>query len=103
MATESDTAFRKVSGIGPKTAKLIIVSLTGKVFARTLPSKAAPARRVGGGDVVIALVGLGWPERIAQLTVDEILADDPGERSTQVLLRAALARLGPRQLSGSAS
>src|SRR6185312_10595199 len=30
IAVEDDGAFRKVSGIGPKTAKLIIVSLAGK-------------------------------------------------------------------------
>lgn len=103
VASENDAAFRKVSGIGPKTAKLIIVSLTGKVFARTTPSKVAPAQRAGGADVVVALVGLGWPERVAQTTVDEVIAESDGERSTQVLLRAALSRLGPRQLSGSSS
>ncbi len=102
VASENDSAFRKVSGIGPKTAKLIIVSLTGKVFARTTPSAAAPAQRAGGADVVVALVGLGWPERVAQATVEEVIAETGGG-STQVLLRAALSRLGPRQLSGSSS
>ncbi|THG33028.1 Holliday junction branch migration protein RuvA [Naasia lichenicola] len=102
VATENDSAFRKVSGIGPKTAKLIIVSLTGKVFARTTPSAVAPAQRAGGADVVVALVGLGWPERVAQATVEEVIAETGGG-STQVLLRAALSRLGPRQLSGSSS
>src|SRR5215218_7494520 len=102
VSSEDDSAFRKVSGIGPKTAKLIVVSLAGKLLApRTV---AAPvSSSAPGGEVVVALVGLGWPERLAQQTVDEVLRDAPGERSTAVLLRASLALLGPRQLSGSPS
>jgi Holliday junction DNA helicase RuvA len=102
VASEDDAAFRKVSGIGPKTAKLIVVSLAGKLFAPRAVPAVAPVSTVGA-DVVVALVGLGWPERTAQQTVDEVLRDSSGERSTQVLLRAALSMLGPRQLSGSAS
>jgi Holliday junction DNA helicase RuvA len=102
VAAEDDSAFRKVSGIGPKTAKLIVVSLAGKLLAPRAATAAIPSARAGG-DVVVALVGLGWPERTAQQTVDEVLRDADGERSTQVLLRSALALLGPRQLSGSAS
>ena len=105
VASEDDAAFRKVSGIGPKTAKLIVVSLAGKLLAPARPAaSAAPAApKAVGGDVVVALIGLGWPERTAQQTVDEVLADDSVERTTQSLLRAALAMLGPRQLSGSVS
>jgi Holliday junction DNA helicase RuvA len=102
VIAEDDAAFRKVSGIGPKTAKLIVVSLAGKLLA---PRHVAPAiaPRTVGGDVVVALVGLGWPERTAQQTVEEVLRDATDERNTQALLRAALSLLGPRQLSGSAS
>lgn len=98
VAEEDDAAFRKVSGIGPKTAKLIVVSLAGKLLA---PATAAAAQATpvvsASDDVVVALVGLGWPEKTARLAVDDVLADLPEERSTQVLLRAALAALGPRQ------
>ncbi len=104
VAGEDDSAFRKVSGIGPKTAKLIVVSLAGKLLAPARPAAAAvPPPAAVGSDVVVALIGLGWPERTAQQTVDEILADASVERTTQALLRAALAVLGPRQLSGSVS
>src|SRR3954453_20076825 len=99
---EDDSAFRKVSGIGPKTAKLIVLSLAGKLVAPRAVAAPLPSA-VRGGEVVVALVGLGWPERLAQQTVDEVLREAPGERSTAVLLRAALALLGPRQLSGSPS
>ncbi|GAA2753076.1 Holliday junction branch migration protein RuvA [Amnibacterium kyonggiense] len=97
VANDDDAAFRRVSGIGPKTAKLIVVSLTGKLIA--IPSAAPATRRSGavrGADVLVALVGLGYQERAAQAALDEVLADRPDERQTSVLLRAALAQLGPQ-------
>ena len=97
VANDDDAVFRRVSGIGPKTAKLIVVSLTGKLIA--IPSAAPATRRSGaarGADVLVALVGLGYQERAAQAALDEVLADRPEERQTAVLLRAALAQLGPQ-------
>ena len=95
VANEDDAAFRKVSGIGPKTAKLIVVSLTGKLIAiRSAPVAARPSAR--GADVLVALVGLGYQERAAQTALDDVLAARPDERQTAVLLRAALALLGPQ-------
>jgi len=94
VTNETDSVFRKVSGIGPKTAKLIVVSLTGKLI---VTSPAAPARVASarGADVLVALVGLGYSERAAQAALDDVLAAAPDERQTAVLLRAALAMLGP--------
>jgi holliday junction DNA helicase RuvA len=95
VADDDDAVFRKVSGIGPKTAKLIVVSLTGKLIAvpASAPVAARPAR---GADVLVALVGLGYQERAAQAALDDVLAARPEEAQTAVLLRAALALLGPQ-------
>lgn len=104
VAAEDDAAFRKVSGIGPKTAKLIIVSLAGKLALVPTSSGAATATATAPADVAVveALVGLGWPERLAAQTVDEVAAGvgaaDRG--SVPVLLRLALAQLGPAQKAG---
>ncbi len=105
VAVEDDAAFRKVSGIGPKTAKLIVVSLAGKLHAVATARTATPGRAsTVGEDVAIALVGLGWPERVAQQAVEEALAgaSDADRGSVPALLRLALAALGP-QLAGSAT
>lgn len=103
VASEDDAAFRKVSGIGPKTAKLIVVSLAGKLVIST--PRVAPFGRGSSvrDDVAIALVGLGWPERVAAQAVEDALASaSETERSTvPALLRLALASLGPQQLAGS--
>ncbi|MEO7018215.1 MAG: Holliday junction branch migration protein RuvA [Leifsonia sp.] len=105
VTAEDDAPFRKVSGIGPKTAKLIVVSLSGKlaVTHRTRAVKAAPGSPSSIGDsVLVALVGLGWPEKVAADAVAEVVADadEPLRDSVQTLLRLTLARLGPAKQTG---
>ena len=96
VATEDDAVFRKVSGIGPKTAKLIVVSLAGKLavtHAAESRSKVAPSV---SKNVLIALVGLGWNERVAMQAVEDAIAEaSESEREVvPALLRRALANLG---------
>lgn len=95
VGSDDDAVFRRVSGIGPKTAKLIVVSLNGKLIA---VRAAAPRSLARGADVLVALVGLGYQERAAQAALDDVLASRPDERQTAVLLRAALAALGPQKV-----
>jgi holliday junction DNA helicase RuvA len=101
VAADDDAPFRRVSGIGPKTAKLIVVHLTGKVLvpasgpaART---DAAGAPGQVGAQVVQALVGLGWNERTAADVVASVSDDasDADRATVGALLRLALAALGP--------
>jgi Holliday junction DNA helicase RuvA len=99
VALEDDAPFRKVSGIGPKTAKLIAVSLQGKLAAPaasgTSSGASVPASTTA--NVVAALVGLGWNERVAAQAVDDaaLNATDEERDSVQALLRLSLATLGP--------
>lgn len=104
VAAEDDAAFRKVSGIGPKTAKLIVVSLAGKLIAHAEPA-ARPAVTPAGDQVVVALVGLGWSEKIAASAVEGVIAANPDAAAfpVQTLLRLALAQLGPAQHSAVAA
>lgn len=110
---EDDAAFRRVSGIGPKTAKLIVVSLAGKV---SVSAQSHSTRSTANGsvsdNVVTALVGLGWPERVAAQAVAEAMgtaasvsAATPAlaaeQHTVSSLLRIALAYLGPQQSSGA--
>jgi Holliday junction DNA helicase RuvA len=100
VAREDDGAFRKVSGIGPKTAKLIVVSLAGKLAGIAIQRSAqAPARSSVSDDVTVALVGLGWPERVAMQAVEDAIAaaSDTEREAVPALLRHALATLGPQQ------
>lgn len=99
VTAEDDAPFRRVSGIGPKTAKLIVLQLAGKVHA------PAPATRAGAGapdvsdQVSAALVGLGWSEKVAVEAAAQTIAEaSEAERSSvSALLRRTLALLGPAQ------
>ncbi len=103
VAGEDDGAFRKVSGIGPKTAKLIVLSLAGKL---AVTAASAPSRQPGATSITAsvraALIGLGWSERVAVEVVEETLTelsdvegDDAAPPTVAVVLRLALGRLGP--------
>lgn len=98
VAADDDASFRRVSGIGPKTAKLIVLQLTGKIAVSraTGPARADGAAAVPA-QVVQALVGLGWSERIAAEAVESVAADAPTaeQASVPALLRRTLAALGP--------
>jgi holliday junction DNA helicase RuvA len=99
VRAEDDAPFRRVSGIGPKTAKLIVVSLTGKITAA--PRRAAPGvgtRLTVADSVAQALQGLGWTERTAVQAAAEAVeaAADTDRTDVQAVLRLALAELGPR-------
>lgn len=98
VADDDDAPFRRVSGIGPKTAKLIVVQLAGKLAVVPV---AAPAAVSAQGQVPLqvtqALVGLGWSERTAAEAVASVAenASEADRASVQTLLRLTLALLGP--------
>jgi holliday junction DNA helicase RuvA len=103
-----DSPFRKVSGIGPKTAKLIVVSLSGRIAppraaaaAGGSPAPAEPGDAALRSGLAAALTGLGWPERLAVSTASSVVDAARTESADGVLpglpilLRTALAELGP--------
>lgn len=98
IADEDDAPFRRVSGIGPKTAKLIVVQLAGKLHAPAAPRGAAAAAPTATPrQVVAALVALGWSERLSAETVREVSEGAAASdlASVPALLKLALAQLGP--------
>ena len=101
VLTENDAAFRAVSGVGAKTAKLIVLSLQGAFdhLPRTggEHSTAPDVSEVLKASVVQALVGLGWSEKIARGGVEQVLEAGSGEPvDASTLLREALSILGPQ-------
>ncbi|MCP1429984.1 Holliday junction DNA helicase RuvA [Microbacterium foliorum] len=98
---EDDAPFRRVSGIGPKTAKLIVLQLAGKVH----PVGAASTQTTSGpvdvvDQVTAALVGLGWSERVAAEAAAQTAAEatDAERDAVAPLLRRTLALLGPARV-----
>jgi len=102
VADEDDAPFRKVSGIGPKTAKLVVVSLAGRLthlLAGDRPEEASalgdavPPPSAVAAQVVAALIGLGWNEKVASDAVQRSVTDAPMLDAAS-LLRATLSQLG---------
>lgn len=79
VASEDDAAFKAVSGIGPKTAKLITVTLAGKLKGEAVPVDA---------ELLAALTGLGYSEVSAKAALRKA-----GDGTLQERLRRALAEL----------
>ncbi len=93
VMAEDDKAFRQAPGIGPKTSKLLIVSLAGKLDHLPQPAAtAAPTAEKPSDDraqVILGLQGLGWNEQQASAAVLQALeAGAPGDAAR--LMRAAL-------------
>lgn len=95
VAAEDEKVFRKVSGIGPKTSKLIVISLAGKLDAISLtqqPELLQDDTSAHAAAVRDGLMGLGWNESAAAGAVEDALAAGaPTDHAG--LLRAALALL----------
>ena len=86
-----DSAFKKVSGIGPKTAKLLVVSLAGK-FATDRTTGGVGAADI---EVIAALVGLGYQSKPATEAVTQARKSAP-DSAQDSLLRESLRLLATK-------
>lgn len=89
VADEDSKPFERVTGIGAKTAKLIVVTLGGKLKA------LEGERAADSNDLLLAMQSLGWPERLAEPVVRDVLSRRNG-RPLAELIREALALLGAK-------
>ncbi|WP_292832091.1 Holliday junction branch migration protein RuvA [Microbacterium sp.] len=100
ITAEDDAPFRRVSGIGPKTAKLIVVQLAGKLQSVEVPASRGATESSITAQVAAALVALGWNERTSvQVAADVVASATQAEQSSiPALLKSALAQLGPARM-----
>ena len=106
VIAEDDAPFRKVSGIGPKTAKLVVVSLAGRLThlvegadlpAGTARTEVSTQTDNTAAQVIAALRGLGWNEKTASDVVNQLRSGNP-DLDAASLLRRALSDLGSASL-----
>ena len=103
VADEDLSALMRVPGIGRKGAQRLVLELADRLGPPTGPASASgPGGRVAAGradrrgQVVEALVGLGWTARPAEDAVASVVGTGPGpttDAEVAVVLRAALATL----------
>lgn len=91
VANEDSKAFEAVPGIGAKTAKLITVTLAGKLVS-------VQRRTENPSDSVLAaLIGLGWQEKLASEAIKAALANGFDASNSAELLRSSLKTLSNRK------
>lgn len=100
IAGEDSKALQRIPGVGKRMAERLILELKDKVaaFVPAQPeSVSTPPLPTGAAavaeQVTDALIGLGFPDRVAQPVVEGVLAENPG-LDTAAALRAALTGLG---------
>jgi Holliday junction DNA helicase RuvA len=93
---EGDIArLTRIPGVGKKTAERMIVELRDKLAAAEPEAQPAAGRGGVSGDVVSALLNLGYDSRAAEAAVEHA-ARDGGAANFEKLLRAALHELSSR-------
>jgi Holliday junction DNA helicase RuvA len=91
VASESDAVFRSVSGVGVKTAKLITLSLAGKISGGSSTLITGTARAS-----VEALIGLGYSEKEATITVRKVSSPNMSDQDILKLALQHLAKAGSK-------
>ena len=95
----------RIPGVGRKTAERMVVELRDKLAAMEIPADARqPAATTGtAGDVVSALLNLGYEQRTAEQAVGRAEKDGASE-TFEALLRSALQQLtAPAQTGARAA
>jgi len=92
---EDVSAFRQVKGIGPKTAKRIILDLKDKLLkdAGDEATLIAPADNTLRDEALSALVTLGFSKTQAQKALNKVLREQSQIRTSEELIRLALKQL----------
>ncbi|MGH3519550.1 MAG: Holliday junction branch migration protein RuvA [Haloechinothrix sp.] len=99
LAKGDIAVLTQVPGIGRKGAERLSLELRDKVDAAPAAVPASAGGRVRG-EVVDALLSLGFAAKQAEQAVDGVLADGPagnGSADTPSVLRAALSTLGRKR------
>jgi len=97
ILSEDEKSLTRISGIGTKSAKRLILELRDKMkkVRESMPPESAGRSGQHVRDAVSALVSLGFAEKAAREAVESAVAGNAGS-SIQVLIKAALVNLRVR-------
>lgn len=89
---ENELAFKNVKGIGPKTAKRIILDLKDKIVKEggELSPVFSAQNNTIRDEALSALVALGFNRIQVQKALNQILREQPGLSSVEELIKMAL-------------
>ncbi|MEL6863702.1 MAG: Holliday junction branch migration protein RuvA [Bacteroidota bacterium] len=92
---EDVLAFKKVKGVGPKTAKRLILDLKDKILKESgdVPLTISPRDNTLRDEALSALVALGFARIKVQKVLNNILKEPTSIGSVEALIKLALKQL----------
>lgn len=95
IVQEDDRTFSKVKGIGPKTAKRIILDLKDKIMKEpvNLTMDSGKINNTIKDEALSALLALGFQRQAAQVVISKILQEHTDVSTVEDLIKRALGRL----------
>ena len=96
ILTDNELAFRQVKGVGPKTAKRLIIDLKDKILktgAEPLVVKTGNQRSQIVEEALSALITLGFNKGQAEKALSQIAREASADLTTESLVRQALRAL----------
>ena len=96
ILTDNELAFRQVKGVGPKTAKRVMMELKDrmmKALGDPQAIKAAGQKNQSVEEALAALITLGFVKSQAEKAISQIVRDQGRDQPTETLVRMALRML----------
>ncbi len=96
IAAGDHRRLQTIPGVGRKTAERMVVELKercGRLAGELAADGARPPTALGTGEVIEALVNLGYKRAHAEGAVERVLRESEGVPRPEALLRAALAKI----------
>ena len=93
---ESAVALGKVKGIGPKTAKRIILDLKDKVIKETGGEQvilSSPESNTIRNEALFALIALGFPKPVVEKQIKSVLDKNPNIEMVEDLIKQVLKQM----------
>lgn len=92
---ENEQAFRPVKGVGPKTAKRIILDLKDKILrdGGEIAPVLSPANNTIREEALSALIALGFSRIPVQKALNQLLKEQPAITSVEELIKLALKKM----------
>ncbi len=93
---ENAMALGKVKGIGPKTAKRIILDLKDKVIKESGSEHVvlfSPQNNLIKNEALAALIALGFPKPVVEKSIKFILDKDPNIEQVEDLIKQVLKQM----------
>jgi len=95
ILTDNVPAFKKVKGVGPKTAQRIILDLKDKI-AKDSPESANTQNLTSQtirDEAISALIALGFQKSMVSKQVDKVLSQDQNIEQVETLIKSVLRQL----------